>query len=197
MTLENSVTWSVTRAVSCSAFWPVLVPCVLLFCAGLLPPLFRFQRSSLGSCSMHLSFWSCQRLTTGKIEKVYSHHVLAIKFVRKKQMGYSSNYTFKNHHFCEYVKFGAIWYFVNNCLIKVRILKPFLYVCDTFIHIYLPHTRFAFYLIDFQLNPDFPSRFCVCFTVKSPRVTQRLVSQENILKKSNTCCFFVQSYRLK
>ena len=51
-------------------------------------------------------------------------------------------------------------YFVNNYLIKVRILKSFsTYVkhnCD-----YLPHTIFRFYLIDFHLNKDFPSQLYV------------------------------------
>ena len=53
-----------------------------------------------------------------------------------------------------------------------------IYNCD-----YLPHSKFRFNLIDFQLNTDFPSQFCV-FTVKSPSVTQRSVSQENAFKKS-------------
>ena len=48
---------------------------------------------------------------------------------------------------------------------------------------YLKHNTFRFNLIDFQLNADFPSQFCV-FTVKSPSVTQRSVSQENAYKKS-------------
>ena len=55
---------------------------------------------------------------------------------------------------------------------------------------HLPYTTFHFYLIDFQLNIDFPSQFCV-FTVKSPSVTQRSVSQENAFKKSkNPSPFF-------
>ena len=51
------------------------------------------------------------------------------------------------------------------------------YNCD-----YLKHSTFRFNLIDIQLNTDFPSQFCV-FTVKSPSVTQRSVSQENAYKK--------------
>ena len=42
---------------------------------------------------------------------------------------------------------------------------------------YLPHTIICFCLIDFQLYKDSSSEF----TVKSPRVTQRSVSQENAL----------------
>ena len=52
------------------------------------------------------------------------------------------------------------------------------YNCD-----YLKHSTFPFNLINFQLNTDFLSQFCV-FTVKSPSVTQRSVSQENAYKKS-------------
>ena len=53
------------------------------------------------------------------------------------------------------------------------------YNCD-----YLQHSIFRFNLIDFQLNTDFPSQFCVFFTIKSPIVTQRSVSQENAFKRS-------------
>ena len=50
---------------------------------------------------------------------------------------------------------------------------------------------FRFYLIDFELNMDFPSQFCIFFTVKSSSVTQRSVSQENAFKKSqNQSPFF-------
>ena len=52
-------------------------------------------------------------------------------------------------------------------------------MCDTYNCDYLKHSTFRFNLIDFQLNTDF-----AFFTVKSPRVTQRLVSQENAYKKS-------------
>ena len=56
-------------------------------------------------------------------------------------------------------------------------------MCDTQNCNYLKHTTFRFNLIDFQLNTDFPSQFSF-FTLKSPRVTQRSVSQENAYKKS-------------
>ena len=57
-------------------------------------------------------------------------------------------------------------------------------MCDTYDFNYLKHSTFRFNLIDFQLNTDFPSKFCVFFTVKSPSVTQRSVSQENVYEKS-------------
>ena len=56
-------------------------------------------------------------------------------------------------------------------------------MCDTYNIDYLKYSTFRFNLIDFQLNTDFPSQFYV-FTVKSPNVTQRTVSQENAYKKS-------------
>ena len=52
------------------------------------------------------------------------------------------------------------------------------YSCD-----YLKYTTFRFNLIDFQLNTDSLLDF-LFFTVKSPGVTQRSVSQENANKRS-------------
>ena len=67
--------------------------------------------------------------------------------------------------------------------VKARILKILLHMCDTYNYDYLKYRTFRFNFIDFQLNIDFPFQFCV-FTVKSPSVTQRSVSQENAYKKS-------------
>ena len=61
--------------------------------------------------------------------------------------------------------------------------KILLHVCDSYDCDYVQHTTFCFYLIDFQLNTNFPSKFCV-FTVKSPSVTQRSVSRDNAFEKS-------------
>ena len=66
-------------------------------------------------------------------------------------------------------------------------------MCDTYNCDYLQHSTFRFDPIDFQLNTDFPSQFCV-FIVKSPSDTQRSVSQENAFKKSKNP---KQNYRLK
>ena len=83
------------------------------------------------------------------------------------------------------------WYFVNNCLIEVRI-------CDTYCCDYLPHTMFRFYSIEFQLNADFPSQvYGGFFIVKSPCVTQRSVSQQNVVKKAKPVGFSLQNYRLQ
>ena len=56
-------------------------------------------------------------------------------------------------------------------------------ICDTNNGDYLQHTTFRFYLIDFQLNTDLPSKFCV-FIIKLASVTQRLVSQENAFERN-------------
>ena len=70
-------------------------------------------------------------------------------------------------------------------------------MCDTYNCDGLQHSRFRFNLIDFQLNTDFPSKFWVFyfilffFTVKSPSITPRSVSQKNGFKKSkNPLPFF-------
>ena len=55
------------------------------------------------------------------------------------------------------------WYFVNNCIIEVRISKLFLHMCDTYNCDYLQHSTCRFNLIDFQLNANFPSQFFVFY----------------------------------
>ena len=84
--------------------------------------------------------------------------------------------------------FVKIWYFVNTCLIEVRILKLFC-TCVTHIIVIIYSTANFVNLIDFQLNTDFPSQFSF-FTVKSPSVTQRSVSQENAFKTSKNPSLF-------
>ena len=56
-----------------------------------------------------------------------------------------------------------IWYFVNNCLIKARILKSLLHMCDTYNYDYLKYSTFRFNFIDFQLYIDFPFQLCVFY----------------------------------
>ena len=55
---------------------------------------------------------------------------------------------------CKYGKFGAI-------SLKIDILSKF-ESKNCFLHItviHLPQRKFRFYLVDFQLNTDFPSQF--------------------------------------
>ena len=56
-------------------------------------------------------------------------------------------------------------------------------MCDTYDFDYLKHSTFRFNLIDFQLIQISIPNFAF-FTVKSPSVIQRSVSQENAYKKS-------------
>ena len=57
-------------------------------------------------------------------------------------------------------------------------------MCDTYNYHYQKHNTFRFNFIDFQLYIDFPFPILRFFTVKSPSVIQRSVSQENAYKKS-------------
>ena len=57
-------------------------------------------------------------------------------------------------------------------------------MCDTYNCDYLKRSTLRFNLIDFQLNTDFPSQFCVFYRKITYSVTQRSVSQENAYKKS-------------
>ena len=56
-------------------------------------------------------------------------------------------------------------------------------MCGTYNCDYLKHSTFRFNLIDFQLMQISLPNFAF-FTVNSPSVTQRSISQENAYKKS-------------
>ena len=56
-------------------------------------------------------------------------------------------------------------------------------MCDTCDYDYLKHSTFR-QLNRFSVKYRSPFPFCVFLTVKSPSVTQRLISQENAYKKS-------------
>ena len=62
------------------------------------------------------------------------------------------------------MKFGAISLKIDILSINAyqsSNLKILLHMCDTFNCDFLPPTTFWFFLIDFQLNTDFPSQFYV------------------------------------
>ena len=59
--------------------------------------------------------------------------------------------------------FMKIWYFVNNCLITVWILKSCYTYVTHLIVIFCRTTTFRFYIIDFQLNADLPFQFSVFY----------------------------------
>ena len=88
----------------------------------------------------------------------------------------SSNYTYTITIFEKMWNFGQfcenLIFCQYNCLIKVRIKKILLYICDTYNCNYLLPTTFLFNFIDFQVNTDFSSQFYVS-TVKSLSVTER------------------------
>ena len=57
-------------------------------------------------------------------------------------------------------------------MLKSKHLNILLHICETYNCDYLKNITFRFYLIDFQLNTDFPFQI-LCFDIKSPSVTQR------------------------
>ena len=95
----------------------------------------------------------------------HSWHVPAIRFIGMKQLVLKvANILEKLRYLWKCEIWGnivKIWYFVNNCLIEAWIQKFFCHMCDTYNCDYLKHSRFRFNLINFQLDTDFPSQFCV------------------------------------
>ena len=75
-----------------------------------------------------------------------------------------------------------IWYFVYNCLNKVWISKSFCSMTHIIV-IFVAH-HISFLPNRFSVKHKFTFPILSFFTVKSPSVTQRSVSQENAFKKS-------------
>ena len=99
--------------------------------------------------------------------------------------------------FCEYVKFGQTSLKID--ILPVTTLSKFeskilLHTCNSYDFDYLPHSKLRFYQIDFQLNTDLPSQFCV-FNAKSPSVTHRSISKENAFKKSKHPSHFLRKIK--
>ena len=91
---------------------------------------------------------------------------LPTKFIGMKQLVSVANILEKLRNLWKWEIWGnivKIWYFVNNFLIEARIQKILLHMCDTYNRDYLKHSTLRFNLIDFQLNTDFPSQFCVFY----------------------------------
>ena len=63
---------------------------------------------------------------------------------------------FKNYDFCENVKFGSISLKFDILWKGAKLKFESTYDFD-----YLLHTTFCFYLIDFQLNTNFPAQVCI------------------------------------
>ena len=61
---------------------------------------------------------------------------------------------------------------------------------------YLPHSKFCFYLIDFQLNTDFPSQICI-FQSKITQCYKKIsFSRKCFSKEQNSISFSLQNFRL-
>ena len=78
----------------------------------------------------------------------------------------SSNYTLKNTIFVNMWNLGLFRKKLIFCKYMLNWrsnLNILLHICDTYYYNYLQHNTFRFYLIDFQLNIDFPSQFCVSY----------------------------------
>ena len=110
------------------------------------------------------------------------HRIYRVEAVGLK----TSNYTWKIMIFVDICKiwgnFVKNWYFVNNCLIKVQILK---YYCN-----YLTHTTFRFYIISFQVKIDFPSQFCIFYRKNHLALLKDRFLKKMILKIAKPRCLF-------
>ena len=84
------------------------------------------------------------------------------------------------------MKFGVISW--KNDILSITWKVP-LHICDTYYCSYLTHTTFHFYLIDFQLNTDSPSKFCrVRFTMC--RIAKCYTKFENCYSNPKVCSSF-------
>ena len=69
----------------------------------------------------------------------------------------------------KFVKMGNLGQYRENLIFCQLLLnwssnlKILLHMCDTYNCDYLKHSTLRFNLIDFQLNADFPSQFCVFY----------------------------------
>ena len=98
----------------------------------------------------------------------------------------------KKYKFCEHRKFGSISWDIDilSIIAYIKFESKILHMCYSCYCNYCPHSKFFFYLINFQLNTDFPPQFCI-FRVKSLSITSRSFSQENSFKKSKNLLAFL------
>ena len=89
------------------------------------------------------------------------------KIYRDQAVGLKScKYTWK---ITKFVKMGNLGQYHENLIFCQQLLnwssslKILLHMCDTYNCDYLKHSTLRFNLIDFQLNTDFPSQFCVFY----------------------------------
>ena len=63
-------------------------------------------------------------------------------------------------------------------------------MCDTYNCDYLKHNTFRFNFIDFQLNTDFPSQFCVFLPQNHLASLKDQFLKKMLIKRAKTCRFF-------
>ena len=63
-------------------------------------------------------------------------------------------------------------------------------MCDTYNCDYLQHSTFRFNLIDFQLNTDFPSQFCVFYLEITWRHSKDRFLKKMLIKRAKTRWLF-------
>ena len=89
------------------------------------------------------------------------------KIYRDEAVGLKScKYTWKITIFVKMWNLGQYrenWIFCQWLLNWSLNLKILLHMCNTYNCDYLKHSTFRFNIIDFQLNTDFPSQFCVFY----------------------------------
>ena len=96
--------------------------------------------------------------------------------------------------------FGAIswkkWYSITEHWSSN--LKILLHMCDTYNCDYLQHSTFLSNFIDFQLNTDFPSQFCVFYRKNHLALLKDRFLKKMLLKRAKTRrLFFSGDQRLK
>ena len=87
-----------------------------------------------------------------RCHKIYRDEALGLK---------SCKYTWKITIFVKMWNLGQYRAFCQWLLNWSSYLIFFLHMCDIYDCDYLKHSTFRFNLIDFQLNTDYPSQFCV------------------------------------
>ena len=137
---------------------------------GLRPITLHFRAKArkliLGSIGTPLDHLSVNGLQLAKIKKSIPDMALPWNWLGWSCWSKKLQIYFKNYDFCEYVEFWVISLYFIFCQLLLNWsanLKILLHMCDTYNCDYLQHSTFRFNLIDFQLNTDFPSQFCVFY----------------------------------
>ena len=106
----------------------------------------------LSTTSLNFSPVGCRVVM---ISIVLLNYLLYFAAINSSQLAYM-----ENHEFCE-MKFGATFRKTGFVNLSLNLSKNLLHICDRYNCDYLWHIIFCFHLIDFQLNTNFHSQFCV------------------------------------